>query len=265
MSIFDLAGTEQQNGLVRQALDVCTFPFDRLADSLRAEGRTAVRVEWADLSRRFEAFADATDIGLRTALNDDHSHVHDGDAVAHPIERVIDGRRRVLGLFYLPPHTRIVLDTTLEQHPTLAQEVFLAEAAHLVDYHYMNEQHRLSIVNLLHDDDLPPSHPVGDGVAFQLDGHTCSWFDVGPYAMWVGEAMMESFIEAFSSLSVTIALGHPTSPEVATQVRRLLVPEADKAPDEIEEALAEALIAFLARKRVPRYLRVAAERWLASG
>lgn len=211
MSIFRITGTPTQRALVESALAACSFPFDLLAASLAAIGKTTLDVEWADLSRYLATGADHAA---------EHSHAHG----AHTVERVIEGRLAVLGLFYLPPHTRIVLDRRLEQEPDLAREVFLAEAAHLVDYHWMRPEHRRQVVNMLHAQDLPPDHPVDDGVAFTLDGHVCSWFDVGPYEDWVGEAFMETFIEAFApSVTVTITLDHPTWPPVPERVRAALL------------------------------------------
>lgn len=208
--MWALTGTASQNALVQQAIDRCHFDFTKCLASLAGEGRASVRVEWADLSRYAASEGKA------------HDHVHVGDAVAHPVERVVDGRSRVLGLFYLPPHTKIVLDVGLERDPVLAQEVFLAEGAHLADYHYMTSEHRRLFVNALHTDQLPPGANTDDGTAFYLDGHTCSWFDVGGYAWWVGESLMEAFCEATSDVPVTIALAHPVGPEDRAVVRGFL-------------------------------------------
>lgn len=209
---FYLSGTEPQKKVAADALAVCDFPFERLLPSLQREGRQTIRVEWADLSRYTASTEKAG-----------HDHVHDGDAVAHPVERVVDGRARVLGLFYLPPHTRIVLDLSLERSPRLGMEVLLAEAAHAVDYHYMTPDMRRAFVNSVHRDQLNPSYLTDDGVAFHLDGHECSWFDVGPYDMWVGEAFMEGFVEAFApSVPVTIQLSHPVGWEDVAVIRYAL-------------------------------------------
>jgi hypothetical protein len=209
VTIWRFTGTENQRRVACEAMARFDFPWDLLCDSLIREGRSVVEVAWADLSR----------YSARGLL--DHDHHVDG---AHPIIREVDGRLRVLGLFYLPPHTRVVLDVSLEHDPELAAEVAGAEAAHAVDYHWLAQQPeprgRWGVTNLLHRDDLVPGHPVHDGVAFTLDGHTCSWFDVGSYADWTGEAMMELFVEAFSDVVVTIALNHPTSPEVARTFRQ---------------------------------------------
>ncbi len=219
MSVWNLRGTEPQNTLVREAIAACDFPFDELLPSLQREGKTSIAVDWADLSR-FTRGAEG------------HEHVEG----THTIVREVDGRQRVLGLFYLPPHTRIVLDLGLEARPMLAREVFLAEGAHAVDYHFMLDHGlRDEVWNALHagtDDDVEQVSESGD-----LD-HGHSWFD-GPagYATWVGEAFMEAFIRAFApSIPVTIQLAHPVSAEAAATIRAALLapltpPEPEPAPE----------------------------------
>ncbi len=208
--MWNLTGATSQNSLVQQAIDRCDFDFTKCLPSLAREGKDSVRVEWADLSR------------YAAGDGEGHEHVHDGEAVAHPIERDVEGRMRVLGLFYLPPYTKIVLDLGLEQSPVLAQEVFLAEGAHCVDYHYMDSEMRRLFTNSVHTQQLPPGADTSDGVAFNLDGHTCSWFDVNSYGWWTGEAFMEGFIEATSDVPVTINLNHPVGPEDRAVIRQFL-------------------------------------------
>lgn len=217
---FYLSGTEPQRQIVRDALAACDFPFPWMMPSLQREGRSTIRVEWADLSRYARGLAE-------------HSHV-DG---AHTIVREVDGRMRVLGLFYLPPHTRIVLDLSLESMPQLGMEVPIAEVAHAVDYHYMTPEMRRAFVNSVHTEQLPPGANVSDKVRFELDGHVCSWFDVGVYADWVGEAFMEGFIEAYApSIPVTINLNHPVGPEDVAVIRNALTPAASLPEPTVEPA-----------------------------
>ncbi len=200
--IFTLQGTEQQQQIVRDAIDACSFPFDELASSLAREGKSSIEVAWEDLSRYTQGAAA-------------HEHA-DG---AHTISRDIDGRARVLGLFYLPPHTRIVLDNALAAHPTLAAEVFLAEAAHAVDYHFMVERGlRQAVWNALHVDAEDTAAPIPESGDV---GHGHSWFDgPGGYATWTGEAFMELFVRAYApSIPVTITLDHPVTPEAVAEVR----------------------------------------------
>ncbi len=210
VGVWDLVGNDQQNALVEQAIRRCDFDWTKLLPGIQREGKTSLRVEWADLSR------------YAVGDGEGHEHVHDGDAVAHPIEREVEGRRRVLGLFYLPPYMKVVLDVGLVNEPMLAQEVFLAEGAHAADYAYMTPEHRRLFTNSVHIEQLPPGADTSDGAAFTLDGHTCSWFDVNTYAWWVGEAFMEGFIEATSDVPVTINLRHPVGPEDRAVIRQFL-------------------------------------------
>lgn len=215
--MWNLQGTPRQVVLVREALAVCDFPFELMSTSLAAEGKDAVDVTWADLSR----FASTGAVG-----GGHGHHDHDHPEGVHTVERVLDGRMRVLGLFYLPPHTKIVLDLSLETHPTLAKEVFLAEAAHAVDYHHMvHKNMRLAVWNILHgtaaDTPIPESGDVD---------HGHSWFDgPGGYNTWVGEAFMEAFIRAYApSIPVTIQLDHPVTADMAGQIRAALTPTGDQ-------------------------------------
>lgn len=226
MSIWNLTGNSTQIAVVKRAIERCDFDFDKLGPSLAREGRLVISVEWADLSR------------YGTSDGKGHEHVHEGEAVAHPIEREVDSRKRVLGLFYLPPHTRIVLDASLTHNPELAQEVFLAECAHAVDYHFMTPDMRRAFVNSVHTDRLLPDSNVSDGAPFYLDGHTCSWFEVGAYADWVGEAFMEGFIEGTSDIACTVQLNHPVGPEDRAVIRDFLG-IVDAAPEPVPEPAVE--------------------------
>ncbi len=224
--IWNLQGTENQQRIAREGLALCDFPFDRLAEQLRTEvGRDSIPVEWADLSRYnaapVVAYNGITVENVAVTWTQPHNHVHEDGETAHPIERVVEGRRRVLGLAWYSG--KVTLDTSLENDPRLAHEVLLAEGAHMVDFFYMTNAHRVGVINALHRDQLPASFQVDNGGPLGLDGHQCGWFDVGPYSMWVGEAMMEAFIESFSPVQVTIQLGHPVSPVQAIYIRRLLL------------------------------------------
>lgn len=213
--MWDLRGNEYQQSLVQEAIDACDFPFNVMAPSLEREGKDSIAVDWEDLSR-YAVSADRT-VG-------EHDHFHDGDAEASPIERELDGRMRVLGLFYLPPYTRVVLDSGLVAWPSIAREVFLAEGAHAVDYHYLTNEQRVAIWNALHADhqDLAADTVVPESGDI---GHGHSWFDgAAGYSSWVGEALMEGFTRAFApSVAVTIELDHPTSPEAAQQIREAML------------------------------------------
>lgn len=202
--IWNLQGTEQQNALVRQALAACDFPFDELAPSLAREGKTGIDVTWEDLSQR----------GARATASQEH------DEGMHTIVREVDGRARVLGLFYLPPYTRVVVDSSLVSYPVVAQEVLLAEGAHAVDYHWMLERGlRRAVWNALHADteDTTATVPETGDV-----GHGDSWFEgSGGYSTWVGESWMALFVRAYApTIPVTINLSHPVTDAAAAEVRR---------------------------------------------
>jgi len=232
---------------------LCDFPFDVLAPSLAREGKASIAVDWEDLSAfGFVALEDA-----------EHTHEHG----VHTISRVVDGRSRVLGLFYLPPYTRVVLDNLLESRPALAMEVFLSEGAHAVDYHYMTNAMRVAVWNALHED----NQDLAEGTTVEESGdlnHGHSWFD-GPagYSTWVGEAFMAAFVKAFApSIPVTITLAHPTSDEAAHVIRHAVSPEPHEppvpAPSSADVALAVAARRYLRRIVTVSYLRTALKAWL---
>jgi len=216
LEVWSLDGNPQQNSWIAQTLAVCDFPFEQLAPSLAKEGRDSISVTWADLSGRGtgELGSDTHDAG------DEHDHDH---TEVHTVERVIDGRLRVLGLFYLPPYTKIVLDNSLEFNG-LCAEVFMAEAAHAVDYHYMVERGmRKQVWNAMHagtdqdvDGDVPESGDIG---------HDHSWFD-GPagYRTWAGEGLMAAFTRAFApSVPVTMELTHRANDDAVAEIREALI------------------------------------------
>ncbi len=264
--IFDLSGLgEPQASYVREAIAACDFPFELMRAGLAREGKTQFRVEQADLSR----YAPSDGKG--------HEHVHEGDAKAHTIDREVNGRRAVLGLYYLPPYSKIVLERTMNRDLTM--EVFGAEVAHGCDYCYMTADMRRAVVNAVHTARISPAHSMADGAVFDLDGHRCSWFDGTfadgrpiPYRLWVGETFMEVFVRAFMpNVPVTIELGHDVGAEDRDVVRKAILPPVpEPAPepeptDVIGDALEAALVRFLGTRngqKTPLYFRGAAEAWL---
>jgi len=217
MTIWNLRGTDSQNRLIREALDACDFPFEEMFDSLRQEGKSSIEVTWEDLSRYMHGA-------------ESHEHAEG----AHTIVREVDGRMAVLGLFYLPPYTKVVMHTGLESRPALAHEVFLAEGAHAVDYHYMVPRDlRRHVWNALHEG----HQDVADGTTIPESGdlgHDHSWFDgPGGYNSWVGESFMMAFTKAFApSVQTVIQLDHPVSETAAAEIRAaLLAPLAPPEPE----------------------------------
>lgn len=206
--IWDLQGTENQNAIVRVALERCTFPFERLAETLRVHtGKTHIPVEWADLSRYRTA---ATEKG---ADDDGHTHIHAESDEYH----IIEVRKRVLGLAWY--EGRVSIERSLEQEPALAQYVFLSEGAHMVDFFYMTPEQRKAI--------LVAYHPSED-----LTWHKHGWFEeTGDYEYWswVGESFMNGFIAAFTDVPVEPddPFAHRTTPEIVAGIRAILMPDTE--------------------------------------
>lgn len=195
--MFDLSGlTDNQRRIIQEALDACNFPFQEL-------NRT-IPVEFADLSR-YAAVLDEAEEG--------HAHIHEDGDTGHPIERVIEGRRRVLGLAWYSG--KVSVDSSLEQDEPLAQEVFLAEGAHMVDFFYMTEDHRKKLYAVYHDGDERP--------------HDHGWFEETgnqDYWSWVGESFMGGFIRAYAP-TVPVTLDnfiHKSPPEIGPKIREVLTP-----------------------------------------
>lgn len=256
--VWNLVGTANQNAIVQDALNRCDFPFQWLESELRSEvGKTQIPVEWADLSRYGQA--EAMDVP-RHGADHDHdeqelTHFHVEDPETGDKAHGIGFRNRVLGLAWYSG--KISLEVTMELQPELAKEVFLAEGAHMVDFFYMNDEHRRGVWNAVHTDveDLPAGINIEDGIDL---GHGHGWFDVGGYYSWVGEAFMGLFIKAFSDLPVTIHFHHPATPEAARETREAFLgtetpeppveeptvePEAPAPPPAPEEPMPEDPIA----------------------
>ncbi len=199
--MWDLRGTPAQNDIVRQALAACVFPFERLVPKLQAEkNKSTIPVEWADLSAYGLRLAEAAAAGK-------HEHIHDGDDVGHAVTDP-ENRSQVLGLAWYSG--KVSLDISLEADPLLAQEVFLAEGAHMVDFFYMTDEHRQYITAALHD--------------FNDDEHGHGWFDVGSYREWVGESFMSVFIRSFApTIPVTIPFVHMAEGDDARLIRSALL------------------------------------------
>ncbi len=217
MTVWEYRGTPSQVAIARQTFDACSFPWEKMRDGIVAACGGAfclVVVEWADLSRY-------------AAARGAQSATHDHDHGVHPVER----RGRVLGLAYYPQPARqfpgkVVLDNSLEAEPALAAEVALSEGAHMVDFHALTNAHRIAIWNALHpgaEQDIPDGVQVVDGADL---GHGHSWFDVGGYYEWLGEAWMGLFVRAFSPYPVTINFSHPPTDEAIAAVQALFLPPA---------------------------------------
>jgi len=199
--MWEVRGTPAQNSIVEAALAACDFPFQRLLPKLQAEkNKSTIPVEWADLTAYGAQLAEAAAVGR-------HEHIHKGDDLGHQVHHP-QNRAQVLGLAWYSG--KVSLDLSLEAEPLLAQEVFLAEGAHMVDFFYMADEHRAYISAALHD--------------FNDDEHGHGWFDVGSYREWVGESFMSVFIRSFApSIPVTIPFVHMAAGDDARLIRSALL------------------------------------------
>lgn len=203
---------EEQNRIAAGAMRNCTFPMSVLDIA-------TIPIEWADLSRYTQELSEKQEAGA-------HLHFHEGEDTGHPIEV----RSRVLGLAWYSG--RVTLDASLQGDIALAGEVLLSEFAHMVDFFWMTDRHRMLIWNALHPDeeDLPLDTNVEDGVPIGGDE---GWFDVGDYRAWVGEAWMGLFVRAYSDYAVTIPFNRAPTDDAVAQVRAAFTPYASMGGSEV--------------------------------
>lgn len=214
LDAFDLsANTPEQRDIIEQAVARCTFDFTRLLPGLRATvRRDVIPVTWEDLSRMTRS-ADSVTIAEPVRRHDDHEHAE---------------RRATLGLFYYSG--RIVMHAGLVDQPLLAQEVFLAEAAHAADRFFMRPEHRRAIWALWHPGEQTDQHDQAHGWAVPFSEWTgemdqpgrpeVGYFDSGL------EAWMATFTRAFSDITPTLesAFAHRLPTGTEAKVRDLLAP-----------------------------------------
>lgn len=209
---FDLSGITDpaHRDVVQSALNACSYPFGRIR---RNTGRK-VPVAVSDLSR----FAVALDA-------QGHGHVHSEAGEHGHLLGAPEARKAPLGLYWLPttqhPAGRIELHSGIMGDTALAQEVFLAEAAHAVDYGVpLTDEQRLQIAQAYHDSnphDHSPSNPHG---WFEEKGER-DYFD------WIGESFMSGFMAAYAPklprpLEQRQPWAHKTTPEVVRVIRKVL-------------------------------------------
>lgn len=166
---FDLTkiADRQHRSTIQAALNACDYPLGRIR---RASGvRVPVTVE--DTSRY------ANTVGI------------------HALHPEGDHRAAALGLYWLPtsqyPAGRIVVGTSAINNVDLAREVFLAEAAHCVDYRVMTDAQRSAVFTILHGGN-PADH--GTHGWWEEKGGEDYWAD------WAGEAFMGLFVRSFAPL-----------------------------------------------------------------
>lgn len=204
---FDLSGITDPShrDVVQGTLNACRYPFGRIGER--------VPVAVSDLSRFSAAVAKS---------KGGHAHVHSDEGEEG---HLLGFREAALGLYWLPtaahPAGRIELHSGVMDDVPLAQEVFLAEAAHAVDYGVpLTNEQRAAIMKAYHDanpHDHPPGNPHG-------------WFEEGgeqDYWDWIGESFMSGFMAAFAPklprpLEQRQPWAHRTTPAVVTIIRKVL-------------------------------------------
>ncbi len=185
--------------VLQDAVRNLRYPLTRIH---RNTGRR-VPVTVADISR-FNGFVEGA-----------HSQAHDEGV--HPLT---DARHQALGLYWLPtaqhPAGRIEVSVSIMGDTPLAQEVFIAELAHAVDYGVpLSDAQRARIFAIVHGGD-PTPHGT-HGWWEERGGHNY-WSD------WVGEVFMALFMRAFAprlsrSLEARQPWAHKVNDEMAKQVR----------------------------------------------
>lgn len=203
--------------VLQEALNACDYPFSRI----RRKTGTRIPVTVSDLSR-YATDPKATHEHY-TADNGDSAHGLTGEIYddTQPGRGRVGTRRAALGLFWLPTIAheagRVEVDHRCFDQPNLAREVFLAEAAHAVDYGAMSVEQRRMIYAAYHEGSETPH-----------DNH--GWFEESGsdnYWAWVGESFMSGFMRAFAPslprpLETAQPWIHPTTSGIADTIRTIL-------------------------------------------
>lgn len=202
---FDLRGItdDGHRKVIQGALNACDYPFIRIR---RRTGKR-VPVTIGDTSRSAAATA---------------SEAHDNGQAFHALNDP-ENRRAALGLFWLPtaehPAGRIEVSREIMDDVPLAQEVFLAEAAHAVDYGAMTDEQRTALFAIVHHGEPAPHGTHG---WWEERGGQNYWAD------WVGEVWMNLFLRSFAPslprpLEARQPWEHRVDDEMARQAREVLL------------------------------------------
>ncbi len=217
---FIREGTAAQQAIIGQAKDRIHFPWDRLTQYTR------VLVGWMNLNTAAQLELVAKTLSASTGKRpgsalEEHphdpakipGHIHETDAEGnegHGILRYVEGRWMIAGMFW--SDGRIYIDISLESQPAVAQEVFSAECAHLVDYGLpLTDQMKAELGKLF--------HPGG------ADTHT--WWERQSYGSeyytLMGEGFMAMFTHAYSDMEPwQDAFTHKSTRAMAADVHRIL-------------------------------------------
>jgi hypothetical protein len=173
MSVWETSGLNSlQKTAVEEIIEDCTFPWDILADNINlTRGVFFVPVKSSDLSR------------FRQMLERGEHHIQEENSEGHIISV---GRNQVLGVFWTDGQIEIEQSITDVQ---LVKEIFLAEAAHTVDYFLpLTDKQKLDLAKLFHEGNI--------------DLHT--WWEIRDYGAeyysLIGESFMALFTLAYSNI-----------------------------------------------------------------
>ncbi len=202
---FDLLAIKNaaHKAIIQKALNECDYPF------INIRRKHGVRVPVNVTTLRYAGTSDE---------HGAHDHSHGVHALENPTNRA-----QALGLYWLPttafPVGRIEVAVEIMNDPTLAREVFLAEAAHAVDYGVMTDAQRESIFAIVHHGD---STGHGTHGWFEERGGNNYWSD------WVGETFMALFMRSFAPnllrpLESRQPWVHRVDDEMARQAREVLL------------------------------------------
>lgn len=251
--IFNLTGTEQQQQIVKEALDSIYFPFDKLHPRFGT-----AEIGWANLNGQAlqtglpnnqqvqveeakAAVADATVLTKDdiTAYPEDVANVNhdvansvvrhhddDGDGEIDPNKHEplmgrLEGRQYVLGVFY-PYNGSIYLDNALVDYPHYAKTTVSAEIAHSVDeFIPLTDEQRDEIMKLVNGGD---------------DTGLTWWEKVdynAEYYNLIGETFMILFTYAYSDLGFEGAdeFTYHGDPTMGDEVRAIVgIDRTDEQP-----------------------------------
>jgi hypothetical protein len=233
---FDLtSNTPEERALIESAVAKCDFDFTRLLPRLKEEkGRTAIPVTWEDLSRYNQASSQVVVAGEEA----NHIKAFDEQARHHDDHDHGEGehRRATLGLAYYSG--KIAIEKTLVSRPALAEIVFLAEAAHMVDFFLITPEHRGKLYDLFHE----PGYENHDHGWFEETGNNDYW-------SWVGEAWMYGFIKAFTDIEPGAGgMHHELTEQDVEEVRKLFGMEPPPLPEPVPDPDADPFFASYGSK-----------------
>lgn len=174
--IFDLPTDPKEAALIRVALGKTRFDWERLRPGLRDQtGKRSISVRFG-----FDR------PGTVEALSSGRAHML--------------AQEEALGLAWTDG--AIDIAAPLKDQPQLAGEVFMAEAAHMIDFFLLTDSDREQISS-----------------AFGTSG----WWE-GAYEDQVGEAFMGAFIAAFTEFEPTLEPLRQLTPKIIETVRTVLTP-----------------------------------------